>query len=70
MKRNLLTTFTARRYGSDADEIPTDPAELKLVGGVPWYVFVMAVSVVVTICASLVTPNDVLDKRVEMAMEL
>ena len=39
-------------------------------GGVPWYVFVMAVSVVVTIFASLVTPNDVLDRRVEMAMEL
>jgi Na+/proline symporter len=39
-------------------------------GGVPWYVFVMAASVVVTIFASLVTRNDVLDKRVEMAMEL
>jgi len=39
-------------------------------GGVPWYVFVMAAAVVVTIFASLVTPGDDLDKRVEMAMEL
>lgn len=39
-------------------------------GGVPWYVFVMMAAVVVTIFASLLTPNDVLDKRVEMAMEL
>jgi NO-binding membrane sensor protein with MHYT domain len=39
-------------------------------GGVPWYVFVMAASVVVTIFASLATRNDVLDRRVEMAMEL
>ena len=39
-------------------------------GGVPWYVFVMAASVVVTIFASLFTQKDVLDRRVEMAMEL
>ena len=39
-------------------------------GGVPWYVFVMAASVLVTIFASLVGPSDTLDKRVEMAMEL
>ena len=39
-------------------------------GGVPWYVFVMAASVVVTIFASLLTRGDVLDRRVEMAMEL
>jgi hypothetical protein len=30
----------------------------------------MAASVLVTIFASLVSPSDVLDKRVEMAMEL
>ena len=39
-------------------------------GGVPWYVFVMTASVVVTIFASLFTRADVLDRRVEMAMEL
>ena len=39
-------------------------------GGVPWYVFVMTAAVVVTIFASLLTQNDVLDKRVEMALEL
>ena len=39
-------------------------------GGVPWYVFVMAASVVVTIFASLLTQGDVLDRRVEMAMDL
>jgi Na+/proline symporter len=39
-------------------------------GGVPWYVFVLAASVVVTIFASLVTSGDDLDPRVEMAMEL
>jgi len=40
---------------------------------VPWYVFVMAASVVVTIVASLfsrgATGRD-LDRRVEMAMDL
>jgi Na+/proline symporter len=39
-------------------------------GGIPWYIFVMAASVVVTIFASLVTGGDKLDKRVELAMEL
>ena len=39
-------------------------------GGVPWYVFVMAAAVVVTIAASLVTTGDTLDRRVEMAMDL
>jgi Na+/proline symporter len=39
-------------------------------GGVPWYVFVMAAAVVVTIFASLATAGDDLDRRVEMAMEL
>lgn len=42
-------------------------------GGVPWYVFVMAAAVLVTILASLVTrgaKGDDLDKRVEMAMDL
>ena len=39
-------------------------------GGVPWYVFVMAASVVVTIMASLLTRRQALDPRVAMAMEL
>ena len=39
-------------------------------GGVPWYVFVMAVAVVVTIVASLLTTGEKLDRRVELAMEL
>jgi Na+(H+)/acetate symporter ActP len=39
-------------------------------GGVPWYVFVLAASVVITIFASLLTQDDILDRRVEMAMEL
>jgi len=39
-------------------------------GGVPWYVFVIAASVVVTILASLLTAGDQLDRRVEMAMDL
>jgi hypothetical protein len=42
-------------------------------GGVPWYVFVLAASVVVTIIASLAThgaTGDDLDRRVKMAMEL
>ncbi len=39
-------------------------------GGVPWYVFVMAAAVVVTIAASLLTTEDTLDRRVEMAMDL
>jgi Na+/proline symporter len=39
-------------------------------GGVPWYVFVMAASVAVTILASLFTRGDELDPRVEWAMEL
>jgi len=35
--RVLLTTFTGRKYGSDTNEIPTDPSELQRVAGVPWY---------------------------------
>ena len=38
--------------------------------GVPWYVFVLAASVVVTIIASLFTRKDELDPRVELALEL
>jgi arylsulfatase A-like enzyme len=34
----LLMTFTGQNYGSDTDEIPTDPAILRKVGQVPWYV--------------------------------
>jgi arylsulfatase A-like enzyme len=36
--RNLLLTFTGQNYGSDTDEVPTDPAVLRKVGQVPWYV--------------------------------
>ena len=39
-------------------------------GGVPWYVFVMAAAVTVTILASLLTRGDELDPKVELAMEL
>ena len=39
-------------------------------GGVPWYVFVMAAAVKVTILASLLTRGDELDPKVELAMEL
>ena len=39
-------------------------------GGVPWYVFVMATAVVVTIAASLLTTAETLDRRVELAMDL
>jgi Na+/proline symporter len=42
-------------------------------GGVPWYVFVMAASVVVTIAASLLDHgwrDDGLDRRVRMALDL
>ncbi|NNF48875.1 MAG: hypothetical protein HKN65_03390 [Woeseiaceae bacterium] len=45
-------------------------ADFAWPGGVPWYVFVMAAAVVVTIAASLLTTADTLDRRVEMAMEL
>ena len=47
-----------------------DLSDFAWPGGVPWYVFVMAASVVVTIFASLATSGDKLDKRVEMAMDL
>ena len=39
-------------------------------GGVPWYVFVMAAAVVVTIATSMLTTADALDHRVELAMDL
>jgi hypothetical protein len=42
-------------------------------GGVPWYINVLAASVVVTIVASLLTRGATgrqLDRRVEMAMDL
>ena len=42
-------------------------------GGVPWYIFVMAAAVVVTIVASLLTrgaTGDQLDPRVRLAMDL
>jgi Na+/proline symporter len=45
-------------------------SEFAWPGGVPWYVFVMAAAVVVTIAASLLTTGDALDRRVEMAMDL
>jgi Na+/proline symporter len=45
-------------------------SDLTWPGGVPWYVFVLAAAVIVTIAASLVTGRDELDQRVEMAMDL
>ena len=45
-------------------------ADFAWPGGVPWYVFVMAVAVVVTIAASLLTTGETLDRRVEMALDL
>lgn len=33
----ILMTFTGRHYGSDTDKIPTDPAVLYKVAGIPWY---------------------------------
>ena len=44
--------------------------EFNWPGSVPWYVFVMASSAVVAVLASLVTPADKLDPRVELAMDL
>ena len=35
--RPLLLTFTGDHYGSDTNEIPTDPAVLTKIGKVPWY---------------------------------
>jgi Na+/proline symporter len=48
-------------------------SEFTWPGGVPWYVFVMAASVVVTIAASLLDQtwsDDQLDRRVRMALDL
>jgi len=45
-------------------------SEFAWPGGVPWYVFVMAIAVLVSIAASLLTARDKLDRRVEMAMDL
>ncbi|MGD9264791.1 MAG: hypothetical protein PVJ71_03315 [Lysobacterales bacterium] len=45
-------------------------ADFSWPGGVPWYIFVLAASVVVTILASLFTAPDKVDSRVAMAMEL
>lgn len=36
-KRPLLTVFTARQYGSDTNQVPTDKATIRKVAGVPWY---------------------------------
>lgn len=36
-QRPLLTTFTARQYGSDTNTIPSDLAVLRRVAAVPWY---------------------------------
>ena len=50
-----------------------DLSDFAWPGGIPWYVFVLAASVVVTITVSLVTrgaTGEDLDRRVKMAMEL
>lgn len=56
-----VTVELLKRYGLSGFDWP---------GGVPWYVFVMTASVAVTILASLVTPAEDLDSRVEMALDL
>jgi NO-binding membrane sensor protein with MHYT domain len=53
-----------KRFGLSTFEWP---------GSVPWYVFVLAASVIVTIAASLLSrarDGDRLDRRVEMALDL
>jgi hypothetical protein len=48
-------------------------SEFTWPGGVPWYVFVMATAVLVTISVSLFTRGATgpeLDRRVAMAMDL
>ena len=53
-----------KRFGLSGFEWP---------GSVPWYVFVMAASVIVTIAVSLLgraRDGDRLDPRVEMALDL
>lgn len=37
LQRSVLTSFTARQYGDDTNEIPTDRSVLQRVAGVPWY---------------------------------
>lgn len=36
-QRSVLMSFTGQNYGSDTDDIPTDPAILRKIGQVPWY---------------------------------
>ena len=48
-------------------------SEFAWPGGVPWYVFVLTASVVVTIAASLLdrpSTDEQLDRRVRMALDL
>ena len=35
--RPLMVTFTGNHFGSDTDQIPTDPDVLTKIGQVPWY---------------------------------
>jgi len=37
----VLCTLTSRKYGSDTDQIPTDPAEYSL-NGIPWWISLRA----------------------------
>lgn len=67
----MLTALLATMGGVTIELMKRfDVMEFGWPGGVPWYVFVMMASVVVTIFASLFTQRDVLDPRVELAMEL
>ena len=64
----MLTALTSTIGGVTVELLKRfELTEFAWPGGVPWYVFVMAASVIV---ASSVTPNDKLDERVELAMDL
>jgi arylsulfatase A-like enzyme len=38
--RSVMLAFTGRKYGSDTDQLPTDPDDLYL-NGVPWWILMM-----------------------------
>ena len=67
----MLTALVATLGGVTVELLNRfELADFAWPGGVPWYIFVLAASVVVTILASLFTAPDKVDSRVAMAMEL
>ncbi|RLA56025.1 MAG: hypothetical protein DRR04_14345 [Gammaproteobacteria bacterium] len=70
----MLTALVATIGGVTIELLKkNDLSNFAWPGGVPWYVFVLAASVVVTITISLFTrgaTGDDLDRRVKLAMEL